>query len=45
MPLYAGIDVGAQSVKAVIFDGEKIIGSKLMVTEAEADIAAREVYE
>jgi len=45
MPLYAGIDVGAQSVKAVIVDGEKIIGSKVMVTEAEADSAAREVYE
>ena len=45
MPLYAGIDVGAQSIKAVIFDGEKILGSKVIVTEEEADHAARGIYE
>jgi len=41
---YAGIDVGAQSVKAVIFDGEKVLGRKLLVTEQEAESAAQEVY-
>ena len=43
--LYGGIDVGAQSVKAVIFDGEKILGEKLHVTEEEANAAARKVYD
>ena len=43
--LYAGIDVGAQSVKAAIFDGQKIIGTKVQVTEEEANVAARAVYE
>lgn len=43
--LYAGIDVGAQSVKAVLFDGQKIVGRKLVVTEEEADRAAHSVYE
>lgn len=43
--LTAGIDVGAQSVKAVIFDGEKILGRKVMVTEEGADAAARKVYQ
>ena len=41
---FAGIDVGAQSIKAVIFDGEKVIGSKLIVTEEGAEAAARKVY-
>ena len=44
MPLFAGIDVGAQSVKAVVFDGEKILGTKVVVTEEETDQAARGVY-
>ncbi len=43
--LNGGIDVGAQSVKAVIFDGKKIIGNKSAVTEKEADAAAKEVFE
>ena len=43
--LFGGIDVGAQSVKGVIFDGEKILGEKLHVTEEEADTAARKVYQ
>jgi predicted CoA-substrate-specific enzyme activase len=45
MPLFAGIDVGAQSVKAVLFDGNAILGKKILVTEAEADQAARDLYE
>jgi predicted CoA-substrate-specific enzyme activase len=45
MPLFAGIDVGAQSVKAVVFDGQTVLGKKVVVTETEADAAAREVYE
>jgi len=44
VPLFAGIDVGAQSVKAVVFDGEKILGTKVVVTEEETDQAARGVY-
>lgn len=43
--LYAGIDVGAQSVKAVVFDGKEIIGWKVLITEEDADTAARHVYE
>lgn len=43
--LYAGIDVGTQSVKAAVFDGEALLGSKLYITEEEADAAARSVYE
>jgi len=43
--LYGGIDIGAQSVKAVIFDGQKIIGNRSTVTEKEADKAAKEVFE
>jgi predicted CoA-substrate-specific enzyme activase len=42
---FAGIDVGAQSVKAVIFDGSKIIGWKVYITEEEADKAAKNVYD
>ncbi len=41
---YAGIDVGAQSVKAVIFDGSKVIGGKVYITEEGADKAAKNVY-
>ena len=41
---YAGIDVGAQSVKAVVHDGRKIIGWKLRVSEEDSDTAARNVY-
>ncbi len=43
--LFAGVDIGALSVKAVVFDGEKVIGRKLHITEEEADTAARKVYE
>jgi predicted CoA-substrate-specific enzyme activase len=43
--LFAGIDVGAQSVKAVIFDGRKVIGRKCLITEEEAETAARKIYE
>jgi (R)-2-hydroxyacyl-CoA dehydratese activating ATPase len=42
--LYAGIDVGAQSVKAVIFDGKEILGWKVLITEENADTAAGLVY-
>ena len=45
MSLYAGIDIGAQSIKAVIFDGEKILGSKIVVTEEEANLAAKTIYD
>jgi (R)-2-hydroxyacyl-CoA dehydratese activating ATPase len=43
--LYRGIDVGAQSVKAVVFDKKEIIGWKVLITEEDADTAARHVYE
>ena len=43
--LCAGIDVGTQSVKAVIFDGERVLGHKLHITEEEAATASRKVYE
>jgi len=42
--LFAGIDVGAQSVKAVLFDGENILGRKLVITEEEAEKAAGRLY-
>ena len=45
MPLFAGIDIGAQSVKAVLFDGKAVVGKKTLITEAEADQAARGVYD
>ena len=45
MGLFAGIDVGAQSVKAALYDGRQCLGVRLMVTEEEADRAARQVYE
>ncbi len=44
MSFYAGIDIGAQSVKGVLFDGDRILGSSVLVTEKESDMAAREVY-
>lgn len=43
--LYAGIDVGAQSVKALLFDGRKVLGRKVLITEEEAGAAACRVYE
>jgi len=43
--LFGGIDVGAQSVKAVVFDGKEIIGWKLNITEEAADTAARIVFQ
>ncbi|MBI5584726.1 MAG: 2-hydroxyglutaryl-CoA dehydratase [Deltaproteobacteria bacterium] len=45
MPIYAGIDVGAQSVKASLYNGEQCLGVRKMVTEEEAGRAARRVYE
>jgi predicted CoA-substrate-specific enzyme activase len=45
MPFYAGIDVGAQSIKVVVFDGEKILGARIVVTEDEANRAAQRIYE
>ncbi len=42
--LFAGIDVGAQSVKAVLFDGQKVLGRRVWITEEEADTAARRIY-
>jgi predicted CoA-substrate-specific enzyme activase len=44
VPLYAGIDVGVRSVKAVVFDGTKILGKKVRITTEESDRAARELY-
>jgi predicted CoA-substrate-specific enzyme activase len=41
---FAGIDVGAQSVKSVIIEDDAILGAKLKVTESEGDTAARDVY-
>jgi predicted CoA-substrate-specific enzyme activase len=43
--LFAGIDVGAQSIKAVLFDGQKIIGRMVVITEDEAETAARRIYD
>jgi predicted CoA-substrate-specific enzyme activase len=43
-PLFAGIDVGAQSAKAAVFDGERMLGARVEVTDDEADAAARTVY-
>jgi predicted CoA-substrate-specific enzyme activase len=43
--LFAGIDVGAQSVKAVLFDGQKVLGHKVIITEEEAETSARRVYQ
>ncbi|MBU2552587.1 MAG: rod shape-determining protein [Proteobacteria bacterium] len=45
MPIFAGIDVGAQSVKVALYDGSRCLGARLMVTEEEADRAARRVYD
>jgi len=42
--LFAGIDIGAESAKAVLFDGERALGSHDTVTDEEADAAARTVY-
>jgi len=43
--LFAGIDVGAQSVKAAVFDGERQLGALVAVTDDEAGAAARRVYD
>jgi len=42
--LYAGIDIGAQSAKAAVFDGERMLGARVAVTDDETDVAARGVY-
>ena len=42
--LYAGIDVGAQSAKAAIFDGERMLGARVTVTDDETNAAAHGVY-
>ena len=42
--LFAGIDIGAQSVKAVLFDGRRMLGSVVRVSDEQADAAARAVY-
>lgn len=42
---FAGIDVGTQTVKAVVLEGEKVLGRRLEVTEEESDTAARRVYQ
>lgn len=42
--IYAGIDIGAQSVKAALFHREKVLGWKCVVTEEPAEAAARAVY-
>ncbi|MCX6000796.1 MAG: acyl-CoA dehydratase activase [Chloroflexi bacterium] len=41
----AGIDVGAYGVKAVVFDGTTVLGRRQLVTEEEADAAARGVLQ
>jgi predicted CoA-substrate-specific enzyme activase len=43
--LFAGIDVGAQSVKAVLFDGQKILGQKVQITEEGAEVAGLSIYQ
>lgn len=43
--LCAGIDVGTQSIKAVVFDGERVLGEKVYITEEEAEAASKQVYE
>ncbi len=42
--LFAGIDIGAESAKAVLFDGRQVLGRSEAVTDEEADAAARMVY-
>ena len=43
--LFAGIDVGAQSVKAILFDGQRIVGRKVVITEEEAGTAAQKIFD
>jgi len=42
--LSAGIDVGSHSAKAVIFDGRSVLGGHALVSEDDADTAARNVF-
>jgi predicted CoA-substrate-specific enzyme activase len=42
--LFAGIDIGAQSAKAAVFDGERMLGARVTVTDDETDAAAHGVY-
>ncbi len=41
--LSAGIDIGSHSAKAVIFDGQSILGSRALISEDDANTAARNV--
>jgi predicted CoA-substrate-specific enzyme activase len=41
--LSAGIDIGSHSAKAVIFDGRLLLGAKALVSDEDADTAARSV--
>ncbi len=43
--LFAGIDVGAQSVKAVIIKDNKILSQAIIITEEEGNIASRQCME
>ena len=42
--LYAGIDIGAQSAKAAVFDGERMLGARVAGTDDETVTAAQGVY-
>ena len=41
--LSAGIDIGSHSAKAVIFDGQSLLGAKALVSDEDADTAARSI--
>lgn len=42
---YAGIDVGAQSIKTVILEGEKILAYSILITEEEGSLASTQALE
>ena len=42
--LSAGIDIGSHSAKAVVFDGRSVLGGHTLVSEDNADTAARNVF-
>ena len=37
----AGIDIGSHSTKAVVFDGRSVLGGHALVSDDDADTAAR----
>lgn len=42
---YAGIDVGAQSIKAVILEGNKILSHAILITEEDGSVASTQALE